>query len=93
MKKILSIVMLLALLVSQGHAQISAGKAVQILIQGVPPEEKSRIDSVYPVSESGTINMPFIGHVQAAGLTSEALAANINRWVTVLNGFESFLKE
>jgi hypothetical protein len=27
------------------------------------------------------------------GMTTEALAANINRWVTVLNGFESFLKE
>jgi hypothetical protein len=27
------------------------------------------------------------------GMTTEALAANINRWITVLNGFESFLKE
>jgi hypothetical protein len=27
------------------------------------------------------------------GMTTEALAANIGRWVTVLNGFENFLKE
>ena len=27
------------------------------------------------------------------GMTTEALAANIGRWVTVLTGFESFLKE
>ena len=27
------------------------------------------------------------------GMTTEALDANISRWITVLNGFESFLKE
>jgi hypothetical protein len=27
------------------------------------------------------------------GMTTEALAANISRWILVLNGFESFLKE
>ena len=27
------------------------------------------------------------------GMTTELLAANISRWITVLNGFESFLKE
>ena len=27
------------------------------------------------------------------GMTTEALAANISRWITVLNGFEAFLNE
>jgi hypothetical protein len=27
------------------------------------------------------------------GMTTEALTANISRWIAVLNGFESFLKE
>jgi hypothetical protein len=27
------------------------------------------------------------------GMTTEALAANISRWITVLNGFESFLRD
>jgi hypothetical protein len=27
------------------------------------------------------------------GMTTEALAANVSRWITVLNGFESSLKE
>jgi hypothetical protein len=27
------------------------------------------------------------------GMTTEALGANVSRWITVLNGFESFLKE
>jgi protein involved in polysaccharide export with SLBB domain len=56
-------------------AQIQAGRAIQISIQGVPPDEKSRIDMVYPVSESGMINMPFIGAVRASGLRGEQLAA------------------
>ncbi len=27
------------------------------------------------------------------GMTTELLAANVSRWITVLNGFESFLRE
>jgi hypothetical protein len=27
------------------------------------------------------------------GMTTEALAANVARWITVLNGFESFIRE
>lgn len=56
-------------------AQIQPGRAIQININGVPSEEKGRIDAVYPVSESGMINLPFIGAVRAAGLRSEQLAA------------------
>jgi polysaccharide export outer membrane protein len=54
--------------------QIQPGKSVQILAAGVPPEEKGRIDGIYPVSDTGTINMPFIGLVRAAGLKSDGLA-------------------
>ena len=56
-------------------AQIQPGRAIQITISGVPPEEKSRFDPIYPVSESGMINLPFIGAVRAAGLRAEQLAA------------------
>jgi len=56
-------------------AQIQAGKSVSITILGVPVEEKSRIDGSYPVAENGDIKMPFIGHVRAAGMKPEALAA------------------
>jgi len=56
-------------------AEIQAGRAINITISNVPAEEKSRIDSMYPVSESGTINMPFIGQVRASGLKGEQLAA------------------
>ena len=58
-------------------AEIQAGRAIQITIGGVPPEEKSKFDQMYPVSESGTINMPFIGEVRAAGLRAEELSSTL----------------
>lgn len=58
-------------------AEIQAGRTIQITISGVPPEEKSRVDSMYPVSEAGTINMPFVGQVRAAGLRAEQLASSL----------------
>lgn len=67
---------LAALLCMAGSAfaQIQAGRAVGITISGVAPEEKARFDEVYPVSETGTINLPYIGRIRAAGLNSEQLA-------------------
>lgn len=58
-------------------AQIESGKAIQITISGVPAEEKGRIDGIYPVSDAGFINMPFIDTVRAAGLRNEDLAASL----------------
>jgi protein involved in polysaccharide export with SLBB domain len=68
-------VSLLALLcmASSAFSQIQAGRAIQITVSGVPAEEKGRFDPVYPVSESGMINMPFIGPVRAAGMSSDGL--------------------
>lgn len=76
-KIILSFVMASFCLVSSVVSQIEAGSSVQISIMGVPSEEKSKIDTIYPVSESGHVNMPFIGNVRAAGLRPESLAASI----------------
>jgi polysaccharide export outer membrane protein len=58
-------------------SQIQPGRAIQITISGVPTEEKARFDPIYPVSEGGTINMPFIGQVKASGLRAEQLAASL----------------
>ena len=61
--------------------QIKAGKSVQITATGIPPEEKGRIDGIYPVSDAGTVNMPFIGLVHAAGLRNEDLSVSLqNRY-------------
>lgn len=74
---ILALAFLFQSMVMSLVGQIQAGRAVQIYISGVPAEEKSRIDAIYPVSESGNINMPFIGQVRAAGLRAEQLASSL----------------
>ena len=58
-------------------AQIEAGKSINITIANVPPEDQATINTIYPVSDGGTINMPFIGAVRAAGLRNEELAAHL----------------
>ena len=62
-------------LLSSATAQIKAGKAIQLTISGVPQEEKVLIDGVYPVSDSGTVNMPHIKLVKASGKRPETFAA------------------
>ena len=59
------------------QSQIKPGRAIQVSIKGVPTDEQGRIDGMYPVSESGMINMPHIGQIRAAGLRPEDLAASI----------------
>jgi polysaccharide export outer membrane protein len=75
-----SIVALLSLLVFAALpaiGQIKAKQSIRITVTGIPLDEKGRIDGDYPVGESGTINMPFIGAVRAAGLRTEVLAATL----------------
>lgn len=62
---------------ANAQSTISAGRAIEIRIQGVPSTETTLINNTYPVSESGTIRMPFVGTVRAAGLSPQALAASI----------------
>ncbi len=77
LKIVQSIVLAFACLMSPLMAQIEAGTSVNITIMGVPGEEKAKIDSLYPVGQNGTVNMPFIGSIRAAGLQPENLAASI----------------
>jgi polysaccharide export outer membrane protein len=69
--------MVLACAVVPVFGQIQIGKSITITVLGIPAEEKGRIDGAYPVSESGTVNMPFIGQVRAAGLKPEVLASTL----------------
>ncbi len=62
---------------SSAQSVITAGRAIQIEIRGVPAEEQSRVNGLYTVSESGYITMPFINSVRAAGLSPTALGASI----------------
>ncbi|MFM2221580.1 MAG: hypothetical protein RLZZ553_1328 [Verrucomicrobiota bacterium] len=58
-------------------AQIVAGRGIEIRVQGVPPEEKGRIDGAYSVSGAGTVRMPLIGEVSLAGMNTNAAAAKL----------------
>ena len=77
LKSIAAFALCLAGFICPALSQIEAGHSVQITIMGVPGEEKSKIDAIYPVSDSGTVNLPFIGNIRAAGLRPEVLAASI----------------
>lgn len=77
LKSILIAIFAVFLTAVPAFAQIKPGRAIQIVIQGVPPEERQRIDGTYPVSESGMINMPFIGMVRAAGMMPSSLQVNL----------------
>ena len=67
-KTIIALVLALISTAVPAFSQIKAGRAIQISIQGVPADEQARINGIYPVSEAGSINMPFIGTVRAAGM-------------------------
>lgn len=77
LKRIFAGLFFLCCMTVSALAQIQPGQAITITISGVPSEEKGRFDVNYPVSEAGTINMPFIGQVRAAGLKAEQLQATL----------------
>jgi protein involved in polysaccharide export with SLBB domain len=74
-KSIIGLLLVLLCFALPAFSQIQPGQGIQISVLGVPAEEKGRIDNTYPVGDNGTINLPFIGPVRAAGMKPEALAA------------------
>lgn len=64
------------------HAQDSEialrrGDRVNLTIGGIPADEVAQLSKVYPVSDSGTINLLHIGEVRAEGLKPSALQRSI----------------
>lgn len=58
-------------------AQIQPGKSINITIANVPDQDRATVNGIYPVSDSGMINMPFIGQMRAAGLHNDQLQASL----------------
>lgn len=56
---------------------IKAGQSIKIDIRGVPAEEVARVQGEYPVSDSGTVNIPLIGPMAAAGMSPASLGSRI----------------
>ncbi|MGC4016683.1 MAG: polysaccharide biosynthesis/export family protein [Luteolibacter sp.] len=79
MKSLLAAMFALAGLMVTAHGQTSirAGQAIKIDIRGVPAQESARVSGEYTVSDGGTVNMPLIGLVSAAGSSPASLGARI----------------
>ena len=72
-------IVLLMLFPASLHAQIEAGGAIRITIQGVPVGEQGRINGPYPVSDKGFITMWEVGAIKAAGVEPDVLARLIEK--------------
>ena len=77
MKSVMTILLVLVCTAASALAQIQPNQSVRIMISGVPQDEKSKIDGDYPVAGNGTINMPYIHAVSAAGMMPEVLQATL----------------
>lgn len=84
MKKILlslfALLAFLAITAPRLHAQnqFRNGDVLEMRLSG-PPEEFTREFNIVLTVDEGTVNLPLIGRVAAAGMTSSALAASIER--------------
>ncbi len=81
MKKIiLGLLSLLLIALPRLHAQntFRNGDVLEMRLSG-PPEEFTREFNIVLTVDEGTVNLPLIGRVAAAGMSSSALAASIER--------------
>ena len=81
MKKIiLSLLSLLLIALPRLQAQntFRNGDVLEMRLSG-PPEEFTREFNIVLTVDEGTVNLPLIGRVAAAGMSSSALAASIER--------------
>ncbi len=62
---------------AQNTAALRVGDMVQLRISGVPAEEIGQFSNTYTIDGNGTVNLPYIGHIQAAGLQPSELQARI----------------
>lgn len=53
------------------------GDSIIVKLSGVPLEDSTVISNSYDIGDSGTINMPYIGEVRAAGIRPSQLQKNI----------------
>jgi protein involved in polysaccharide export with SLBB domain len=60
-----------------GQATLRVGDPVELKISGVPTDEQTQVNNIYTVDASGSINLPYINKVKAAGLEPAQVAAAI----------------
>jgi polysaccharide biosynthesis/export protein VpsN len=60
-----------------GQSTLRAGDPLEIRIGGVPYEEQQQVNNTYTIDAHGSINLPYINKIRAAGLTPSELARSI----------------
>ena len=63
--------------IASGQATLRISDFVDLKISGVPVEEQQQVNNAYTVDANGSINLPYINKVKAAGVTPAQLAASI----------------
>ena len=63
--------------IASGQATLRISDFVDLKISGVPVEEQQQVNNAYTVDANGSINLPYINKVKAAGLTPAQLAASV----------------
>ena len=81
MRRTLLILSFVSAIASGAFAQatLRVGDPVEIKVGGVPNEEQMQVNNTYTVDANGSINLPYINKVKAAGLTPSQLAQSIEQ--------------
>ena len=81
MRRTLLILSFVSAIASGAFAQatLRVGDPVEIKVGGVPNEEQMQVNNTYTVDANGSVNLPYINKVKAAGLTPAQLAQSIEQ--------------
>jgi protein involved in polysaccharide export with SLBB domain len=59
------------------ESALRPGDSIIVKISGVPTEEINVVSNTYDIADNGSINLPYIGQVQATGMRPSALQRSI----------------
>ncbi|HEY4284655.1 MAG TPA: polysaccharide biosynthesis/export family protein [Chthoniobacterales bacterium] len=60
-----------------GQATLRIGDPIELKIGGVPQDEQLQVNNTYVVDSGGTVSLPYINKVHAAGLAPSQLAREV----------------
>jgi len=60
-----------------GQAVLRVGDPIEVKIGGVPQDEQIQVNNSYVIDSSGSISLPYINKVHAAGVTPSQLARDL----------------
>ena len=61
------------------QATLRVGDPIEVKVGGVPNEEQVQVNNTYTVDTNGSVNLPYVNRVKAAGLTPAQLARSIEQ--------------